>query len=184
MTTLAFDPGTRYIAWCVLHDGALRDCGCIIGPELKRRDCPRGVQWKTALANIVEQCRLKVHEFAPDLIACEHTQQNLNPKLSAKSAASNYTNTVRTEELVGHLRALAAVAGVPFAQVGVQASLAPLGLHKGAKDRDVAEAFTRLTGRPLLVRDHHIARAYGVAVRGEREARLQAATAGQGRFAV
>jgi hypothetical protein len=183
-TCLGLDPGTRYLAWAIIRTDAPPETGCLRGMDIRSSRCPRGMPWPRVLAELVRGLDGMVHECQPDVIACEATQPNLSRDRTDAQAASQLVNTQRTEQLIGHVRALAASCGARFALVSPQASLQPLGLSRGATDRQAAEAYTRLTGRKLLVRDHHEARAWGVAVRGEREARLQAATAGQGRLAV
>lgn len=183
-TTLGLDPGTRYLAWSIVRDGAPPETGCLRGMDIRSSRCPRGMPWPRVLAELVRALEGMVHECQPDVIACEATQPNLSRDRTDAQAASQLVNTQRTEQLVGHARAIAAAVGAQFVLVSPQASLQPLGLSRGATDRQVVEAFSRLTGLKRLVKDHHEARAWAVAVRGGAEARLQQARAGQGRLAV
>jgi Holliday junction resolvasome RuvABC endonuclease subunit len=184
VSTLGLDPGTRYLAWAIVRDGAPPETGCLRGMDIRSSRCPRGMPWPRVLAELVRGLEGMVHECQPDVIACEATQPNLSRDRTGAQAASQLVNTQRTEQLVGHARAIAATVGAQFVLVSPQASLQPLGLKRGATDRQTVEAFARLTGLKRLVRDHHEARAWGVAVRGEADARLAAAWERQGRLAI
>ena len=166
MTTLGIDPGTARCGWVLLDGTRLLKRGVVdIGGKQ-----PWPVKLKAAtvaFAEIMAEC-------APGLVAIEKTQ--VPPPQEDDSVGRVFSMaqlTHRTEELSGMLQVLAVGVGAQIVRVSPAGSLSALGCKRGAKDRAVSAAFGRLFGVKCLVKDHHIARAAGVALRGQAEWQLQ-----------
>ena len=167
---LGIDPGTSYCGWC-----------CLEGTRLIRRgvvDISGKHPWPVKRRAAEQAFAEIVRNLRPDLVAIEKTQAA--PPKEGDTPGRVFSMAVltqHTEELSGLLQVLATGAGAGIVRVSPAGSLAALSCKRGAKDRQVAEAFTRLFGEKCLVKDHHVARAAGVALRGEVEWRLQQAKA-------
>lgn len=166
MNTLGIDPGTATCGWCLLSGATILHYGTvdISGKQpwpIKRRAAEQ------AFASILAEHR-------PEVVAIEKTQvPRPQENDSPARVFSMGVLTQHTEELAAALTGLAVAHGAQVVRVSPAGGLSALSCKRGAKDRDVAEAFTRLFGVKLLVRDHHVARAAGVALRGQTEARLR-----------
>ncbi|HOQ98177.1 MAG TPA: hypothetical protein PLJ35_05095 [Anaerolineae bacterium] len=167
MTTLGLDPGTATCGWCLLDRTKLLCCGEV---HLGDKHTPWPVKLRAAemaFADIVS-------EHAPDLIAYESTQPCPSREGDTPGRAfSMQVNTLRTVEIIQAIERLAGQHGIETVPVHPASGLKALGCKRGATDGDVARAFTALFGQKCLARENHIARAAGVALRGETEARLQ-----------
>ena len=173
MTTLGIDPGARHTGWAVTHDGTLHDHG--------RYTIDTSADWKRGSTRMVEQFAHLLTEMQPDLVVVESTEMSGRGDQGRSESAvfSMAVNTQRTEELAGRLLLAAQSAGAATARVHPARGLSALGLKRGCTDGTVSKAFTLLTGRKLLAKDHHEARALGVALAGEKQWRLEQAKQGR-----
>ena len=165
--TLGIDPGSAVVAWALVDGPRLLDCGQwrTIGKH----------PWPARRKHLVNLFAALVKEVTEQhgcrLVAIEATKPNLDPKASAARVRSLMVCTQRTEELCADYGVIAARAGCEVVRVLPTRGLSALGLKCRPKPTDgtQAKAFARLTGRKCLAKDHHEARAYGVALAGQTE---------------
>jgi hypothetical protein len=172
------------VAWAVLTDGRLTDRGCITGPIVKTKKNPAGVEWHRALASILGAVEMRFREAEPDLVACEKTQHAISRKgMSEESRMSCAVATDRTQQIIGGIAVLCERYHVPLVMVHPASSAAALGVKRGATDGEVSQRAKLLFGveGKWLASEAHIARACGVALRGEKDYRLEQAKAGKER---
>ncbi len=170
MTCLGIDPGTAMCGWCLLDGAAHVAHGTV--------DISGRQPWAAKRRRAEEQFASLLAEHRPDVVAIEKTQVPRPQETDSPARVfSMGVLTQHTEELAGALTGLAVARGAQVVRVSPAGGLSALGCKRGATDRDVAEAFCRLFGVKLLVREHHVGRAAGVALRGATEARLQVARA-------
>jgi hypothetical protein len=164
MTILGIDPGTRYSGWCLLSQtGALLDRGQVCAAA--------NTPWKRVLPEIRRVFRHLLEEHAPDVVGIERTEVNqgllgqvaADPSLIGRARAQARA-TQQTAELVAVLCELAGLAQARVVMVHPATGLAAIGLRRGCSDREISEAFAVRFGQKLLVKEHHIARATGVAL--------------------
>ena len=180
MKTLGFDPGARFVAWAVLDGPRLLDRGCITGPIVKTKKNPAGVEWQRALASILGAVEMRFREVKPELVACEQTQHVAGKRaMSDESRMAQAVATDRTQQIIGGIAVLCERYQVPLVMVHPASSAAALGVKRGATDGEVsaaAKAMFAWEGK-WLASDAHEARACGVALRGEKDWRLEQAKA-------
>lgn len=167
MTTLGVDPGSSHNGWAVFRDGKLLECGQINADGKQK--------WARRRPGLLAAFGRLLRQWQPDLVAIEKTQMGGGEERTAAQAFSQAANTRATEELAGEIMVMATKQGAACTRVTVQGGLKALGCKHGATDRQVAEAFGLMFGRKLLVKDHHEARAAGVAMRGEAQWKLEQA---------
>ena len=165
-TCLGVDPGTATVGWFFLPEAPPPDWGSIT-VQNKR-------PWPQTLRELTRHLGHLLEEKQPDVVAIEATlldhslweKARQDPSLMGRLRAQTVL-TQRTEELAAAVSALAAGMGAHVERVTPYQGLKALGLQKGATDRQASEAANRLFGTKLLVREHHIARAAGVCLRGQ-----------------
>lgn len=174
MTTLGIDPGTRYSGWCLLSaTGDLLDHGQVCAAP--------HTPWPRVLPEIRRVFLHLISEHEPGVVGIERTEINqgllgdvaANPGLLGRARAQARA-TQQTSELIAELAALAAAQSARVVLVHPATGLARLGLRRGCSDRQISAAFVARFGGRLLVREHHIARAAGVALAARVVARTQA----------
>jgi Holliday junction resolvasome RuvABC endonuclease subunit len=174
MTTLGIDPGSRYSGWCLLSAGGdLIDCGQVCAAP--------NTPWARRLPEIVRVFRHIIAETEPGIVGIERTEVNqgmlgdlaANPGLIGRVRAQARA-TQQTSQLIAELAALAAAQSARVVLVHPATGLARLTLKRGCSDRQISAAFVARFGGRLLVREHHIARAAGVALAARVVARTQA----------
>lgn len=164
MTTLGIDPGAVHVGWALFVDGDLHDQGQVCGDGK--------MPWRHRKPYMIRAIEQIIREKQPNLVAIEKTQRGGGRDRSPGQIASQADYTRDTEELAGEIGMMAVAVGAAVVRVAPLDGLRPLGLRTGASDRDVVNAFTRMfglnRGKKLLVKDHHEARAAGVALHGEK----------------
>ena len=166
---LGIDPGSSHNGWALLEDGKLLDRGQISGDSK--------IVWGRQLNLLTAAFRRVLAETQPALVAIEKTAMGGGAARTAAQAFSQAALTRCTEELAGCIGMMAARQGIDVVRVTVQGGLKALGCKHGATDREAVDAFMRLcpdSGK-LLVKDHHEARAAGIALRGAKEWQLERA---------
>lgn len=166
---LGIDPGTAHVGWALVDGTALVDCGSFSVTTKRpwrdrKRELVRNLKALLTEAVQVHGARLVGIEATAVNHGAYEPRNGQAPSLAQlRSMASN---TQQTEELAGEIAALAAGSGCEVVRVPPTRSLRALGLKCRPKptDGDQSRAFSVLTGRKLLARDHHEARAYGVAL--------------------
>jgi len=169
--TLGIDPGTSICGWCLLSGTHLLHYGAV---ALGDKQTPWPVKLRAAQQAFADI----IGRHMPELIAYESTQPCPSREGDTPGRAfSMQVNTIRTGEVIQAIERIAAGHGIEVVPVHPASGLKALGCKRGATDGQVARAFTLLFGAKCLARENHIARAAGVALRGETEARLRRATA-------
>ena len=165
MTTLGIDPGVRFVGWVLLVDGDLADQGQWSVTTRKGTG-----QWQHSLTEHIRLAGHLLDELCPDVVGIEAIQVQ-HGMLGAGGETPNMARarsqaamTQRTSELIAMLAALAGAIGATVHLIHPATGLARLGCKRGATDRDISAAYNRRWGQELLVREHHIARAAGVAL--------------------
>lgn len=165
MMLLGIDPGAVHIGWCVLRDGQFHDSGYL---ALGKWDKTR------TLHTLRGHIEALLEEFAPDVVAIEETQYSAraDKEASGGAAFAKGLYTQRTESVAAEIAHLAGKAGAELRRVHPATGLRALGVKRGCTDGTCAKAYTLLTGRKLLAKHHHEARALGVALAAEKQVRI------------
>jgi Holliday junction resolvasome RuvABC endonuclease subunit len=130
--------------------------------------------WPRTRESLLPHLQRLIEEHCPELVAIERTEMSgrADDGKSPQAVFSMGLNTQRTEELAGRIMALAVRHGAETVRVHPQTGLGALGLKRGAKDGQVAQMFTALTGIKLRATEAHQARALGVALAGASRSRV------------
>lgn len=172
MTILGIDPGTAHVGYAILCDAEAPVTGeiSIGGPT------PWPVRLRSARAIIAQL----VADVAPGVVAIEATQVHQGQWERAKTDPKELAGlrsqaelTRQTEELAGVIAELAGLVGARVVRVTPEQGRMRLGVKRGGKDRAYSEAANRMFGLKLLVREHHQARALGVGLQAQTDARIE-----------
>ena len=169
MRTLGIDPGAAHNGWALLSDGALLETGQV--------NADGKVEWKRRRQSLLPHLQRIVKELQPDLVCIEATKTGGGRERNAAAINSQATYTRQTEELARDIMDFCKGLGIPAMRCTEGEGKKRLGFrgNESVTDRQLSERHTLLTGRPLLVKDHHEARAYGVALHGQSAWRIEQA---------